>query len=73
MLLAPSASRAMSVTMLGDADLTVMRGYFVKPQTALAMNFADDPTPGLRYDQFSGPATVKLETKSFVVRAASLR
>jgi len=73
MLLAPSASRAMSVTMLGDADLTVMRGYFVKPQTALAMSFADDPSPGLSYDQFSGAATVKLETRSFVVRAASLR
>jgi uncharacterized protein YcbK (DUF882 family) len=73
MLLAPSASRAMSVTMLGDADLTVMRGYFVKPQTALAMSFADDPSPGLSYDQFSGAAAVKLETTSFVVRAASLR
>ena len=73
MLLAPSVSRAMSVTILGDADLTVMRGYFVKPQTALAMSFADDPSPGLSYDQFSGAATVKLETTSFVVRAAALR
>jgi len=63
----------MSVTMLGDADLTVMRGYFVKPQTALAMSFADDPSPGLSYDQFSGAAAVKLETTSFVVRAALLR
>jgi uncharacterized protein YcbK (DUF882 family) len=73
MVLAPSASRAMSVTILGDADLTVMRSYFVKPQTTLAMSFSDDPMPGLSYDQFSGSAAVKLETKSFVVRAASLR
>lgn len=73
MLLAPSASRAMSVTILGDADLTVMRSYFVKPQTTIAMNFSGDPTPGLSYDQFSGPATVKLETRSFLMRAASLR
>ena len=73
MVLAPSASRAMSVTILGDADLTVMRSYFVKPQTTLAMTFSDDPMPGLSYDQFSGSAAVKLETKSFVVRAASLR
>jgi uncharacterized protein YcbK (DUF882 family) len=73
MLLAPSASRAMSVTMLGDADLSVMRSYFVKPQSAIAMGFSDDATPGLTSDQFTGPAAVKLETKSFVMRAASLR
>jgi hypothetical protein len=73
MLLAPSASRAMSVTMLGDADLSVMRSYFIKPQTAIAMGFAEDPTPGLTADQFSGPAAVKLETRAFAMRAASLR
>jgi uncharacterized protein YcbK (DUF882 family) len=73
MMLAPSASTAMSVTVLGDADLTVMRGYFVKPQKAIAMSFSDDPTPGLTYDQFSGAATVKLETRTFVMRAAALR
>ncbi|CCE11651.1 conserved hypothetical protein [Bradyrhizobium sp. STM 3843] len=73
MLLAPSASTSMSVTMLGDPDLTLMRTYFVKPQLVLAMSFAEDPAPGLSYDQFSGSATVKLETKSFVLRAASLR
>jgi hypothetical protein len=72
MMLAPSASRAMSVTMLGDADLTVMRSYFVKPQTALAMSFSDDVTPGLTYDQFTGPAAVKLETRTFVMRSAAL-
>lgn len=74
MLLAPSASHAMSVTMMGDADLTVMRSYFVKPPAAVAMSFADDPTPGLASDHFAGAATVKLETTSFAaVRAASTR
>jgi uncharacterized protein YcbK (DUF882 family) len=73
MLLAPSASRAMSVTMMGDADLSVMRSYFVKPQSAIAMSFSEDATPGLAPDQFTGPAAVKLETRSFVTRAASLR
>jgi uncharacterized protein YcbK (DUF882 family) len=73
MLLAPSASTSMSVTMLGDADLTLMRAFFVKPQAAVAMSFTDDPMLGMACDQFTGPATVKLETTSFVQRSASLR
>jgi len=72
-MLTPSASSSMSVTKMGDPDLTVMRSYFVKPQVALVMSFAADPTPGLSYDQFSGPAIIKLETKSFTMRAAALR
>src|SRR5262249_36024116 len=32
MMLAPSASRSMSVTVFGDADLTLMRHHFIKPQ-----------------------------------------
>ena len=72
-LLTPSASSSMSVTKMGDADLTVMRSFFVKPQTALVISFAADPTPGLSYDQFTGPAIVKLETKTFTMRAAALR
>jgi uncharacterized protein YcbK (DUF882 family) len=73
MLLAPSASTSMSVTMLGDADLTQMRMFFVKPKTAIAMSFTDDPTPGLSYDQFSGSAITRLDTTSFVQRSASLQ
>jgi hypothetical protein len=63
----------MSVTMLGDADLTQMRMFFVKPKTAIAMSFSDDPTPGLSYDQFSGSAITRLDTTSFVQRSASLQ
>jgi hypothetical protein len=72
MLLAPSASTSMSVTMLGDADLTQMRAFFVKPQAIVAMGFTDDPMLGMACDQFAGPATVRLETTSFVQRSASL-
>jgi uncharacterized protein YcbK (DUF882 family) len=64
MMLAPSVSSSMSVTQMGDTDLTMMRAFFVKPQTTVAMNFSDDPTMGLACDRFSGAATVKLETTS---------
>jgi len=72
MMLAPSAS-TMSVTMLGDVDLTQMRGFFVKPQAAIAMRFSDDPMLGMSCDRFAGSATTTLEITSFVLRTASLR
>lgn len=71
-MLSPSASRAMSVTLMGELDTAAMRAYFVKPQAVIAMGFADDPMHGLSCDSFSGPATAKLETTSFVVRTAGL-
>jgi uncharacterized protein YcbK (DUF882 family) len=70
---APSASRSMSVTLMGDVDMTAMRAYFVKPKAVIAMGFTDDPVQGMSYDSFSGSATAKLETTSFVVRTAALR
>jgi uncharacterized protein YcbK (DUF882 family) len=72
-MLSPSASRAMSVTLMGELDTAALRGYFVKPQSVIAMGFADDPMPGLSCDSFSGSATAKLETTSFVMRTAALR
>lgn len=72
-MLSPSASRAMSVTLMGEIDMTAMRAYFVKPQTVVAMGFVDDPMHGLSCDSFSGSATAKLETTSFVMRTAALR
>jgi hypothetical protein len=71
-MLAPSATTSMSVTMMGDADLTVMRSFFVKPQAAIAIGFSDDPMMGMDCDHFSGPATIKLETISFGLRTALL-
>jgi uncharacterized protein YcbK (DUF882 family) len=71
-MLAPSATTSMSVTMMGDADLTVMRAFFVKPQTAIAVSFSDDPMMGMDCDHFSGSATIRLETISFGLRTALL-
>jgi hypothetical protein len=72
-MLAPSASDAMSTTVLGDTDMTLMRGYFIKPQTAIAMTFSEDPMMGMTTDRFSGSVTARLATQSFVQRTASLR
>ena len=72
-MLAPSASSAMSTTVLGDTEMTQMRGHFVKPQAAIAMTFSDDPMMGMTWDRFSGSATAQLPTQSFVLRTAALR
>jgi hypothetical protein len=72
-MLAPSASNSMSVTVMGDTDMTQLRLLFVKPQAAIAMTFSDDPTMGLATDQFSGSAITKIETTSFRLRTALLR
>jgi uncharacterized protein YcbK (DUF882 family) len=73
MILSPSASTAMSVSAMGDPDMTLMRSYFVKPLVAVAMGFSDDPQLGIVSDRFTGPAVAKLATQSFVMRTASLR
>jgi uncharacterized protein YcbK (DUF882 family) len=73
MILAPSASTSMSATVLGDADMTIMRAYFVKPQAIVAMTFSDDPQLGLVCERFTGSATAVLPTQSFVMRTAALR
>lgn len=72
-MLSPSASRSMSVTLMGELDTAAMRAYFVKPQAVIAMGFTDDPMQGMSCDSFSGTATAKLETASFVMRTAALR
>jgi uncharacterized protein YcbK (DUF882 family) len=72
MMLAPSASTSMSATVLGDADMTLMRIYYVKPLAVVAMTFSDDPQMGLTCDGFTGSATAALPTQSFVLRTASL-
>jgi uncharacterized protein YcbK (DUF882 family) len=72
-MLAPSASSAMSTTVLGDTEMTQMRSHFVKPQAAIAMTFSDDPMMGMTCDRFTGSATAQLPTRSFVLRTAALR
>ena len=71
-MLAPSATNAMLTTVLGDTDLSLMRGYFVKPQVAVNMTFSDDPLMGMSSDRFTGSVTATLPTTSFVLRTASL-
>ena len=73
LMLAPSASTSMSVTTLGDADLTTMSVHFVKPQGVITMSFSDDPLAGLSCDHFTGAAIANLSTQSFVLRTAELR
>jgi hypothetical protein len=51
----------------------MMSMFFVKPQSAIAMGFTDDPMMGLTIDYFSGSAVTRLETTSFVQRTALLR
>jgi uncharacterized protein YcbK (DUF882 family) len=72
MMLAPSASTSMSVTMLGDANMTLLSKLFVKPQATIVMGFSGDPMMGLTTDRFSGPAMAPLTTQSFGLRTASL-
>src|SRR5215212_1608614 len=69
MLLAPSATRSLNATVLGDTDMSSMRVYFVKPQAALAMAFSEDPQMGMLTERFTGSATAKL----VVMQTASLR
>jgi uncharacterized protein YcbK (DUF882 family) len=72
MMLAPSASTSMSVTMLGDANMTLLSALFVKPQSVIVMGFSKDPQAGLDTDHFSGPALAPLTVQSVGLRTASL-
>jgi hypothetical protein len=72
-MLAPSATTSMSVTMMGDTDMTRLRTLFVKPQSTIPMSFSDDPMRGLTTDHFTGSAISKLETTSFSLRTALLK
>ncbi|MBV9461267.1 MAG: DUF882 domain-containing protein [Bradyrhizobium sp.] len=72
-MLAPSATTAMSVTMMGDTDMTQMRTFFVKPQSSIPMTFSADPMHGLSTDHFSGSAFSKVELTTFTLRTALLK
>ena len=72
-ILAPSFGESMSVTVLGNTDLTRMREFFVKPQASIIMNFSDDPMTGMTCDRFSGSVTSRLDTTSFTLQTAALR
>ena len=65
MMLAPNFHYAMLATTFGDQDMTLMRSMFAKPDVAVVVTFAEDPTPGLSCMQFSGSATTMPQTVSF--------
>jgi hypothetical protein len=73
LLLSPSISNSASVTVLGNEDLTLMRKFFVKPQTVIKIGFSDDPMMGMTSDHFSGSTNVKLKTVSFAQDSAALQ
>jgi len=73
LMLAPNVTTSMSVTPMGDTDMTQMRAFFAKPQTSIRMGFTDDPMMGLATDHFSGSAVIKLEMTSFPLRTALLK
>jgi uncharacterized protein YcbK (DUF882 family) len=73
MIVAPSASRTMSATVMGDQDMTLMHVFFQKPDRAIAMTFSDDPQMGILCDRFTGSAVANLTTTMLAVHTASLR
>ena len=73
MILAPSASTAMTASFMGDPDMNGMRAHFTKPTAAIAMTFSEDPMLGMVSENFSGAAVTRLTTLSFVTRTAALR
>ncbi len=72
-MLAPSASNAMSTTVMGDTDLTLMRAFFVKPQAAIAMTFSDDPMMGIVCEALLLPQTPSRPRESEDPYAVSCR
>ncbi len=73
MILAPSASRSLSTTVVGDQDMTVLKAHFIKPKSSVAMSFSDDPHLGMICEQFTGAAIATLPTTSFGLKTAALR
>ena len=73
MILAPSASTAMTASFMGDPDMSGMRSHFAKPHTAIAMGFVEDPMLGMSTENFSGAATTRLTMLSFATRTTGLR
>jgi uncharacterized protein YcbK (DUF882 family) len=73
MVMAPNSYRFMLSTVIGEPDMTALRTHFVKPQTAIAMTFAADATPGLLCDRFTGSAMTTLPTMSFRMQTVALR
>jgi uncharacterized protein YcbK (DUF882 family) len=74
LMLAPDLRNYFTTLALGDGpDPIDLVPLMAKPDTVVAMNFADDPQPDLSTDRFSGNAVVFVNTVAFAKRTASLR
>lgn len=72
-VLSPSVTRFLSVTMLGAHDFRFLAALLVRPANSVMMTFAADPQPGLAQDHFSGSAIVFLSTITYPMQTADLR
>jgi uncharacterized protein YcbK (DUF882 family) len=65
MIVSPSAQSFMKTTLFGMPDFRNLGPYMQKPDTALAMTFADDPHPGMASENFSGSAVTFIASVKF--------
>jgi uncharacterized protein YcbK (DUF882 family) len=72
-MLSPSVTRYLSVSVLGARDFRSLSAQLVKPASSVMMNFAAAPQPGPSQDRFDGSAVVFLATVTYPVRTADLR
>jgi uncharacterized protein YcbK (DUF882 family) len=72
LLLAPDLQNFMNTTLFGTPDPKELRPLMRKPNSALAITFGSDPTPGMTTSRFSGEAIAVLQSVSFVTRTAML-
>jgi uncharacterized protein YcbK (DUF882 family) len=64
-ILTPSTQNFLETTLFGAPDFRNLGLYLQKPDTAVAMTFADDPHPGMATDRFSGNPVTFVSTVPF--------
>lgn len=74
MVLAPSARRFMSISLLGAPDYTRLAPMIEKPAASVMMVFSADPHLGMSAERFDGEAVVFVATVTFArQRSAALQ
>ena len=72
-VMSPSVTRFLSISMLGARDFGFLTALMAKPANSVMMTFAADPQLGLSQDRFSGSAIVFVSTVTYPIRTADLR
>ena len=72
-VLSPSVTQFLSISMLGARDFGFLAALMAKPANSVMMTFAADPQLGLSQDRFSGSAIVFVSTVTYPIRTADLR